>query len=290
MLILLLTICSIFYATEMLFHVPQVEALLSTFISLLFVFIYIFLLNTFSKQVFVDKKAEEVPWWKKIRITNIVRVGFVVFMAFLIAKPVEIFVFRVYLEPKVEAHRDVIFNSYRQKIESLNNADVQKIQQALVFYRSRYQKYATPAINERIQNLNIELSEIKASQADNFAVAKLRIERSDFLLYRIKTVSHYPLPWIICTAMIILFLFPGYLIYSISNNDTYYKLKHDWERKMISEEYSAFSKQYTKIFKESFNLDRTSYTVFVDPPFNEKRKEQPSFQTQSDFLKKFSGE
>ncbi|MEI9910467.1 MAG: hypothetical protein WDO71_12855 [Bacteroidota bacterium] len=159
-----------------------------------------------------------------------------------------------------------------------------------MFYRSRYQKYATPAINERIQNLNIELSEIKASQADNFAVAKLRIERSDFLLYRIKTVSHYPLPWIICTAMIILFLFPGYLIYSISNNDTYYKLKHDWERKMISEEYSAFSKQYTKIFKESFNLDRTSYTVFVDPPFNEKRKEQPSFQTQSDFLKKFSGE
>jgi len=94
----------------------------------------------------------------------------------------------------------------------------------------------------------------------------------------------------ICASIIFLFLIPGFLIYSISTNDTYYKLKHDWERRLISEEHSAFCKWYTEIFKENFNLDRTCYSVFEDPPFNEIRKAQPSFQSQSDFTKKFSGE
>jgi hypothetical protein len=289
-LILLLTTCSIFYATEMVFRVPQVSVLLATFISLLFVFIYIFLLNTFSKKVFADRKKEELHWWKKIRVTSIVRIGFVAFMAFLIAKPVEIFVFRESLEVKVELHKNAIFNSYRQKIESLNNADIQKIQQNLASYQSRSLTPSSLAISEQIKKLNNQFSEIQLSQANNFKIAKQRIERSDFLLYRIQTVSQSPLSWLICGTVIFLFLAPSFLIHSISTNDIYYNLKHDWERKLISEEYSAFCKWYTEIFKENFNLNRTCYSVFEDPPFNEKRKAQPSFQTQSDFLRKFSGE
>lgn len=289
-LILLLTICSIFYATDMLFHMPHVEAPLAGFISLLFVFIYIFLLNTFSKQVFADKKIEEIPWWKRIRIANIVRVGFVVFMAFLIAKPVEIFIFRQRLEPKVEAHRLTMFKSYKGKIESLNNTDIQKIENSLALYQRQYQNYTSPAIDQQIQKLKSQLAVIQSSQVNNFYTAKLRIQASDFLLFRIHTVARSPLSWLICAVTIILFLVPGFLIYSISNNDTYYKLKHDWERKLISEEYNAFCKWYTEIFKENFNLNRTCFSIFEDPPFNEKRKVQPSFQTQSDFLKKFSGD
>jgi len=290
-LILLLTICSIFYATEMLFRIPQVEALLAGFISLLFVFIYIFLLNTFSKQVLIDKKEkEEISWWKKIRLANIIRIGFVAFMAFLIAKPVEIFVFRERLGAKVEAYKSAMFNDYRGKIESLNNTDVQKIKQSLAFYKEQLSNYHSQAISEEIKHLTNQLSAIQISQTDNLHVAKQRIEQSDFLLYRIQTVSHYALSWMICASIIFLFLIPGFLIYSISTNDTYYKLKHDWERRLISEEHSAFCKWYTEIFKENFNLDRTCYSVFEDPPFNEIRKAQPSFQSQSDFTKKFSGE
>jgi hypothetical protein len=249
------------------------------------------LLNTFSKQVLADKKEKgKMAWWKRIKIANVVRIGFVVFMAFLIAKPVEIFVFSERLEPKVEVHKNIMFNNYKKKIESLNNIDIQKIQRSLAFYKDMVSIHPSQVISDQIKNLTNQLSEIQTSQTQNFGIAKQRIERSDFLLYRIQTVSHYVLSWLICAALILLFLVPGFLIYSISTNDTYYKLKQDWERRLISEEYNAFCKWYTDIFKENFKLDRTWYSVFDDPPFNERRKTQPTFQTQSDFLKKFSSE
>lgn len=291
LLILLLTICSIFYATEMLFHIPQIEVLLAGFISFLFVFIYIFLLNTFSKQVLADKKDKKgISWWEKIRLANVLRMGFVAFMAFLIAKPVEVFVFREQLEPKVEEYKSSMFNSYRKKIESINDPDIHKIQHALSFYKIQSLKYTSSAINDQIKNLDNQLSEILSNQASNLTVAKQRIENSDYLIFRIQAVSHYALSWLICVIVILLFLIPGSLIYSISTNDIYYKLKQDWERRLISEEHIAFCKWYTAIFKDKFNLDRTCYSVFEDPPFNERRKAQPSFQIQSDFIKKFSGE
>ena len=288
-LILLLTIFSIFYASEMLFHIPEVEVLLAGFISFLFVFIYIFLLNTFSKQVLADKK-EKAAWWKRIRIANIVRIGFVVFMAFLIAKPLEIFIFRERLEPSVNKYKSSMFTSYKTKIESLNNADFQKIRQSLTFYKDQFSKYPSSSIQDQIQNLEDKLAGIQSSQSNNFKVAQQRIERSDFLLYRVQTVSKYTVSWLICAVVIFLFLIPSFLIYSISTNDTYYKLKQDWEKGLISEEYRAFCKWYNQIFKEKFNLERSRYSVFEDPPFNTRRKPKPSFQTQADFTKKFSGE
>lgn len=288
-LILLLTFCSIFYATDMLFHIFQAELMLAGFISFLFVLIYIFLLNTFSKQVRTDKKQEGV-WWKRIRLSNIVRIGFVIFIAFLVSKPVEIFVFRERLEPNVESYKSNMFTSYREKIESLTNTDVQKIKHSLAFYQTQFSKYPSSAINDQIKNLTAQLAEIQTNQINNFEVAKQRIEESDFVLYRIQTVSHYAFSWLICLAIILLFLIPGLLIYSISTNDTYYKIKQDWEKRLIYEKYSAFCKWYTDIFKNNFNIDRSCYSIFEDPPFNEKRKSQPSFQTQDIFIKKFSGE
>lgn len=290
-LLLLLTFCSIFYATEMLLHIPQLEILLAGFISILFVFIYIFLLNTFSKQVMSDKKEkDERIWWKRISIANMVRIGFVVFMAFLISKPVEIFSFEKKLEPKIELYKNNMFNNYKEKIISLNSNEVKKIKQLLIFYNNQIEKYPSPTIIEQIKYLNNQLSEIQTTQTNNFQIANQRIERSEFLLFQVQVVSHYIISWLICGGIIALFLLPGFMIYSISTNDNYYKLKQDWEKRLILEEYAAFCNWYTDIFKKNFSLDRSCYSAFEDPPFNQKRKAQPPFKSQSDFIKKFSTE
>ena len=48
--IMIISFLSIFYAVELLTHIVLVEIILSTFLSILFALIYIFLINTFSKE------------------------------------------------------------------------------------------------------------------------------------------------------------------------------------------------------------------------------------------------
>ena len=132
--ILLISICSILYAMELLFHMIHVELILSIFVSLLFVFIYVFLLNTFSKNIFKpnhDKKQN--VWLRRIKLSDMIRTGFVVFIAFLISKPVEVFIFQNELMEKVKVHRLDIVSKYNEKLSKLNGHDILKIESSITY-------------------------------------------------------------------------------------------------------------------------------------------------------------
>lgn len=287
--ILLLSIGSIFYAMELLFHMVHVELLLSSFIAALFIFIYIFLLNTFSKRRPTDKEmAPAQKRWRGINLTDIVRTGFVAFMAFLISKPLEVYIFRHSLEKEVQKHRGSLLSGYKARIDSLNAPEIGKISRSLAFYEKQYAAYPTPIIEEQTNKLKNELARIQSIQQNNFYQAQSRIDKSDFLLFRIQKVSRKPASWLICLLVTVLFLLPGFLVYSISTDDAYYKNKQARERKLVNIEYKAFERWYTEIFKEYYLLDRSFYTVYNDPPFNTERKKPPVGGSQADFLNKFS--
>lgn len=289
LIILLTSACSILYAMELLFHMLHVEFALAVFISLLFVFIYIFLLNTFSKNIFkADESNDKKLWYRKIKLSDIIRTGFVIFMAFLISKPVEVFIFQHRLSERVKSHRVKILSDYHQQLEKLNNKDIQQLQRSISFYEKQLINHLSPIFHEQIKKLSDRILDIKKKEAVEMQRAYIRVEKSDFLLFRIKEVGKNPIAWAICAGMISLFLLPGFLIYSISATDVYYKLKREYEVSIVLEEHRAFVELYTDIFKQAYQLDRIFYTNFLDPPFNNKPKPKQTFQSQKDFFKKYS--
>lgn len=288
LVILLISICSILYAMELLFHMLHVELIFALFISFLFIFIYIFLLNTFSKNIFKpDGPVEIKAGHRRIKTSDFIRTGFVVLMAFLISKPVEAFIFRDELENKTSLYRTTLLSAYELKLEKLNNKELDQLRNMINFYDKQIQKYPTDALIRQKVALTAQMSDIRNKWIYEMQVARIRVKASDFFLFRIRAISKTPAAWLVCGVIICLFLLPGYLIYSISSADAYYRLKREYEVSVVMEEYHVFEKVYTDIFLQSYGLNITHYTEYEDAPFNNVPKPQAIFQTQQEFLKKF---
>jgi hypothetical protein len=274
------------YAMSLLFHMLHVELLLSLFISILFVFIYIFLLNTFNKSV--EKNKTKLEWTQVFTLANIVRAGFVVFVAFLMSKPIEIFFFRNRLDMKVAAHKAELLNNYQLKTDVLEKNDQDRINKEILFYELQVIKYSYAGLQDQLKTLKDQLALLKSRQERSILSARLRIEHSDFLLFRIIETNKNGIAWLICASIILLFLAPGFLIYSIPKEDAYFRLKNEMEKELISNEFNSFSERYTEIFRKTYNLDMVYFSKYLDPPFNTERKPGVNFQSQADFLKRYS--
>jgi hypothetical protein len=104
----------------------------------------------------------------------------------------------------------------------------------------------------------------------------------------------YPLSYLVCVFVVVLFLFPGYLIYSISKEGKYHRLKWQSERKLIREQYQDFCAAYRKVSVSAFSHQAgvavpevDFYSVYEDPPFNTKRKPDFTYQAEAEFFDRF---
>jgi len=273
--VLFLTIFSVFYGTDLLFHIWQVELLLALFMSALFGCIYLFLMVTLSKST---------RQGRLFNLANCVRMGFVVFMAFLVSKPVEVFFFSPILDSKVTAYKSNLLAQYEKRIDSLRAAERSTATQAIHALEKQITLYPDRAARQELGNLQQQLLRIEEERTAYVELATKRIDRSDFLLYRIQQVSHLPGAWLICLLIIILFLLPGYLIYSIPLGDVYYQLKDEAEKSIIREEYEGFRHRFKAQFMTTWGLAVEPYTCFEDPPFNTIRIQKTPALSNDDFI------
>lgn len=271
---------SIFYGVELLFHLWFVEVFLSVFVSLLFGCIYIFLLNTFSKSVKPDGRAN-------LNLSNIIRFGFVLFMAFLISKPIEVWIYRSSLQPAVDEYKHAVMVKYEAKLDSLFENDIRNLQHDIFRHEQQQQLFATQTLAEQITALNNELDALLEKKTGYFSLAQQRIDQSSYLLYQIGLVSKKRQSWVICALIVVLFLLPAYFIYSISGDDVYYQMKKERERRLILQHFNFFVSIYKNIFLQKWNVNTDVYSVFVDPPFNTIRKAHPVGEDQALFLNRF---
>ncbi|MBO9657419.1 MAG: DUF4407 domain-containing protein [Chitinophagaceae bacterium] len=275
-----ISIISIFYGVDLLFHLWYLEVFLSVFIALLFGCIYIFLLNTFSKAVKPKGKGN----WNG---SNLIRFGFVLFMAFLISKPIEVWLYQPALQPPVEKYKHVLLKRYERKLDTLFTKDQESLQQAIAKLEQQQALFKLDGMAAQIAILQTELNELHAKKNSYVELAQKRINRSSYLLYQVQLISGTWQSWVICLIMTALFLLPAYLIYSISGNDVYYKLKKEREQRMILHEYEEFVALYKKIFLDKWRISVNMYSVFIDPPFNTKKKGLPVAAEQTAFLNRF---
>lgn len=274
------SVVSIFYGVDLLFHVWYMEVFLAVFIALLFGCIYIFLLNTFSKSVKPKGKGN----WNG---SNVVRFGFVLFMAFLISKPIEVWLYQPALRPPVEKYKQALLKKYERKLDSLFGKDHRSLQNSLATLEQQQQLFKSAGTAAQIAILNVELNELQAKKDSHLRVAQQRIEQSSYLLYQVQLISATWQSWAICLLMTVLFLLPAYLIYSISGNDVYYQLKKEREQRLVLHQYEIFVSRYKEIFQERWKISTAVYSIFTDPPFNTKKKELPAAAEQAAFLNLF---
>ncbi|MET0464075.1 MAG: DUF4407 domain-containing protein [Chitinophagaceae bacterium] len=277
LLVTVISIVSIFYGVDLLFHVWYIEVFLSVFIALLFGCIYIFLLNTFSKSVKPKGKAN----WNS---SNVVRFGFVLFMAFLISKPIEVWLFQPALKLPVEKYKRVLLKKYDRKLDSLFIRDQEKLQNAVEKLEKQQLLFRSAGTEVQLTALMAEINELRSRKDSYLQVAKNRIGQSSYLLYQIQLISTTWQSWAICLLMTVLFILPAYLIYSISGNDVYYRMKKDREQRLVLHQYEVFISRYQQLFLEKWNINTAVYTNFIDPPFNTKKKGLPAAVGQAEFL------
>jgi amino acid transporter len=276
LLILIISLLAIHYAIDLLFHVEAIELFLSTFFSLLFVFIYIFLLNTFTKKD-VDTTN------RYLKLSNIVRVGFVIFMAFMISKPVEIFLFRDSLGNEIELYKAKIFAKHQAKIDDMHSKDLANAIKDAAFFQNVLDSSALSPYN-----LKIRIRQLNDDKQRSIASVKEKLDHSSFFIFRVQQLAQkHKESYLVCFGIIILFLLPGFIIYSISKDDAYYKLKTEYENKLILQTYAAFQNEYRKLSLQKFGFETEFYTVYEDPPFNTKRKSDNHYQSEKPFFDKY---
>jgi hypothetical protein len=280
LVILLVTLVSMFYAMELLFHKWYVEIGLAVFFSLLFGFIYIFLLNTFTKEAFHTGN-------KYFNISNFSRIGFVMFMAFIIAKPLEIYFMEGRMAQRVAAYKSELLSGYAKKVAQVYRQDLHVLAKYLESYQAQYHQFPTATLSESIKKTTAEIHRLQEKKQALVDKAQAKLDASSFFLYKVQTVVRFPLSWLICLTVVAVFLVPGFLFYSISGNDAYYKMKKSLENGLVVEEYGNFCNAYRGLFLSKYGLDRSFYSGFEDPPFNKKRKPLPTYNAQADFLKRY---
>lgn len=276
--ILLLSFFSVFYAFELMFHMWYAEVFLALFFSLMFFTIYVLLIQTFSKEVL--PKTLEQPFFN---LSNLSRMGFVFLISFIIAQPIKIFLLRENLEHGIEAYKIQLFDNFDRDLESYHKSDLLRLSQyrnrQIEIYGNNHPSIAT--IDTQIQFIN---NRIDWEKSQVFA----KIASSDFFVKRILLSNQILISWLIVFLIVALFGFPVFLIYSISSNSRYYKMKKKKDFNLVVTHYSNFKKKYTRIFAEKFsNPGVMFYESYDDAPFNTVKQASLVTMTQDDFKIKF---
>ncbi|TKC12763.1 DUF4407 domain-containing protein [Pedobacter polaris] len=280
--ILAISFCSVFYAFDLMFDMWHAEILLSSFFSLMFFTIYIFLIQTFSKEVFPAKYR-----LKFFNLSNLTRLGFVLMIGFLLAQPIKIFMVRHQLDNDLEGYKEQLYLKFCNVNKNLYSTDLNK----LFNDKSKYQAMPqSETLDDEIAKIDINIDVInnQIDLANN--KAKASILSSNFFIKRIELASKYSKTTVIVILVLILFLTPIFLIYSISGTSRYYALKKENDKKLVVNEYLNFKAKYTSLFERKYQLSNVHFhEPFLDPPFNTTRNPLPDYLSQEDFFKNLIG-
>jgi hypothetical protein len=278
--IMVVSMCSIFYAVDLLIHNHAVEILLSVFISMLFILMYVFLLNTFTKENLSTRN-------RLMSLSNISRIGFVVFMGFIISKPIEIYLLQAKMAKRVVQHRAQLYQSHLKHVDGVYQAEINKLRQDSIQQHANLLVFATPTLQNDMQVVTEKIQRLDAERTQAIDRSAQKINASAFFIFQVQEASRSWLAWACCLLITGLFILPGYIIYAMSGDNEYFKKKKEQERNLVTSEFTLFRKKYTSLFDEKFHLEKEWFSVYTDPPFNTTKPAKPAAKTQQLFFEKY---
>ena len=307
--IFLLCFFSLYWTIDSLFHNNIIGTAVSIFISWMIVNIYLLLLYTLSKNLLPHKKSN-----KEFNASILIRLIFIVFIAIIISKPLEVIMFsnianqNINLKLDLEDYKQNELKKYNESISSHYNSEIEKLNESI---KQNLNLHSTPDIDfiKLNQNKIILLEEEKKAYSNK--MTKLLYQSNYFVRSIIILNTKYKFCWIITLLIIFIFLFPAYLKNTLPDDSEFYKQKKYIENKIIQEEYSLFKASYIELinaflirniqypkneleksFKETLVNTHNSkiYNIqfsepFIDAPFNTIRKrDEREFLKEDDLI------
>jgi len=278
-LIMLLSLTSIIYAMEMLIHQPIIDAVLTVFLVSLFTCIYIFLLNTFSK----DAKSTGSIFSS----ANCIRFFFLIFMAFLISRPLATYFLTKQVDENMIHYKQNLINRHNIKINAFYDTEINELSKQQKNLAFQLALFSTITFAEEMRETNDKIASLQSDKSKIQNLAIDQIQNANFFLHRLRLCFNLALSWLTSVIVVLIFLFPAYLIYSIDAQDVYYEQKKNRENALVSAVFQEFTESYKRLFFEKWKLNVNYFTLFEDPPFNQIRKKSPNLKTRDQFLDKF---
>lgn len=278
-LIWVLTFLSVYHAMDLLFHSWYMQWGLAVFIASLLILMYVFLINTFTKESFSTRKA--------LTFSNISRTGFVLFMAFVLSKPLEIWINEQHYAAQVSTYKERLNREFSTHLRDLYKKDELRLAKRAAYLNHQSTLIGSAAEKEELSSVNQQLQDIQRKRELSLINAQTRIDESPFFLFQVKCATGCMRAWLLCVGLVALFILPGYLIYTIPPDDRYVVSKLQQEHKSVETAFNKFLDDYLRVFSRQQLPVKEYSTVWQDPPFNTVRKDQLESGSQEDFLKKW---
>lgn len=279
LLIMAVTFASTLYAVDHMFHNVVADVGISIMFSFTLFNMYRFLLITLTKNVLPHHRRGES------QLSLVLRISFLLFIAMVISKPIEVFLFDSKLDVVEASYRTALIDTIQGHIDrhySQINSEL-KVDSAQI---ASLHRKGSSVYEDQMADVRKKMRVVKEERHKASIASSDSIRKADFFVYRMKMVLFAsPLSILITLLTITLFVLPSILKYKIPDDSPYYVLKMQAERGMVQTAYAEFKRSYSNLFVQAIGKPMEWEEKFTDPPYNtEKKKSEMEVKSQADFL------
>lgn len=270
------------WSFSQLFDSNVIAIPLGLFFAFMITNIYLLLLYTLTKNSFPTK-----PY----RATQVVSVGvrglFICFIALVVSKPVETYIFSGQLDQEIANYKIAKIEKYTASTNENHAQEILEIQSLIDGLNRQYHEDAKGQIEE----YQAILSKKEAGRISSIETMTRLVENSKFFVQGIVILStKFWWSWFITGMMVFVFLFPAVLKHFLGKKSDYFERKKQIENQLVLDEYDQFKFRYSDLIKQRFDREVTFCELHVDPPFNTKLKsDKRKFLSEDDLINRLYG-
>jgi hypothetical protein len=237
--------------------------------------IYILLLNTMSRNLLPFKTNK-----KSILISWVYRISFILFLAIVISKPIEVKLLEARLDQDILEYKNeqlknyaVFVKNYYQKQDSLLLNEINRI----VSLGSNNTTLITYYNSKLIENSQLRFSMIYDMD--------ILINKSSYFTQRLILINNnYPWCWLITLITFVIFTLPVAIKLTMDEDDEFHQAKRFIEVNLVETEYKLFKDKYISICNNKLDRKHTINEKYIDAPFNTILKEDETKYSSQDIL------
>lgn len=281
-LVFITSFLSCWYSFKMLFDGSWMTIPVSLFFAWMINNIYEVLLTTLCKPVMplsYQGVIKHLSWS--------LRIGFIVFFAVFISKPLEAWLFEPALSVKVAAMKQESIKTAESKLVRLHQSyETSLINLIRKKEALHYPETAIKPYRDQLDQLHQQQDEAK--ERIEFVIGK-----ADFFVQRLQILTGrgiFLLSWLFTLLLVALFLLPVYLKSNLDLTTPYLVEKREIYGGIVDKAFAAFKKDYSAIFLKKYQATVNYRENYTDAPYNTtKATDQRIFLSQDEFLKRLRG-
>ncbi len=230
---------------------------LTLFISLFIINLYLFILHNITPNLLPNNATNTSNFFE-----SLLKLGFLIFLAIAISKPIEIFIFKdnAEFQRALEDFKD-------QKLEDFKINLSELYVDRLKYINEKYDNSQTFNEREQYKKAFENIIENNSQRVDQMA---LSIENSFFFIEKTKILFKIKESKYVTFFISFLFILPWFLKIILRNNNPYYELKKYIEIRMIKEDYVSFIGHKNSLLYRFKDYRLLMPPKYLDPPFNTK--------------------